>query len=606
MSGLFLSNQPTGFDPVSSLSFVRADRSLPINWPGLIASLVRSDAPQLWAPAFCPERQTGLLIQGRVRFTPQQWEEASHLPLQGGFAARMLLDAWLLQGAYGLESRLNGAAAVVAWENKSQELHLWTDRMGVVPIYQPDSALKPWAITSHPDTLAEWLSAQGTPPDLDIDSLAESICIGAVTPPYSFYRQIRLLKPASHYVWKIDGTQVRLQSCAPYWQPAAIDYSLKEEAAIDGLANALQRACLRQPPGKSVLLLSGGADSRGLLFAHEHPAKIQCLTFCDSENSEVSRAREVAQLAGADHEIMYRDPEHYAKGAENTVRITGGMGSIKDAHFAGFQSILENQHADSMLTGCYADYLYKGLSYNRCAYRFFGRDLPLEKPGPYHPDYYQPHRWISDQFRPTLARRSEERYGLNPAAHYEKNPETIADQRVRPLTREADSMGRLYLLATQPWDPVMVDNDLLEFYGRLSPAMKINSRIFAPAVLKLLPATGKNIPNNNPGQFALGLPFWRQWTAGVTWLIKGALQRKLFPHQPQLGTASSWPNFSHFIANSQLIPLLWESWDKTHANLIGQILGNNPAEKSLSIWANDPDLFLRVLTLKLWLQQRKF
>lgn len=604
MSGFLLSNRISDPGLVAKLGFVHADQSFPLEWPGLSAGLIRADEADFWAPAFCTERKVGLFIHGRIRLSPQQWLESAALPLSGGLAARFLLDAWLTGGDSALQSRFNGAGVVVLWAMQSQHLHLWTDRLGVVPIYQPASTVTPWAISSHPDLLSDWLRTQGITTQLDMTSLAESLSTGAVSPPFSFYQEIRLLQPARHYVWKFAGGHVTPRPPEAYWQPAEIDRTLQEESAAEGMAEAFRRACSRKPPGKTVLLLSGGADSRGLLFAHENPSDIQCLTFCDSENSEVARAREVAQLAGAKHEIMFRDPEHYARGAEQTVRISGGMGSIKDAHFAGFQNTLENHRASSLVTGCYADYLYKGLAFNRTSYRFLGRELPLEKQGVYHPDFYQPHRHLNDEFNAATLARNNERFGADAALRYQHNPELIADLRVRPLTREADSVGRLYLLATQPWDPVMVDNDLLEFYGRLSPAMKINSRIFGPAVVKLLPPAGRNIPNNNPGQFALGLPLWRQWLAGAAWLIKNTLHRKLFPAQSQLSTASSWPNFSHFIANSQIVPQLWANWSDEQIDLLAQILGHNPAQKQLAAWATDPDLFLRLLTLKLWLQQR--
>lgn len=584
--------------------YVQSDQSLPVNWSGVSAILVRPDEAHFWAPAFCPQRKVGLCIHGRIRLDPQQWAKAAELPLSGGLAARFLLDAWLSGGESALLSRYNGAGAVVIWEADSRQLHLWTDRLGVVPIYQPERTVTPWAIASHPDVLADWLSTQGVSPQLDMTSLAESLSTGAVSPPFCFYQEIRLLEPARHYVWKVTGNQVHSVQPVAYWQPAEIDQAMQDGAAVEGMAEAFKRACSRKPPGKTVLLLSGGADSRGLLFAHQNPSEIQCLTFCDSENSEVARAKEVARLAGASHEIMFRDPEHYARGAEQTVRITGGMGSIKDAHFAGFQSTLESHQPSSLVTGCYADYLYKGLAFNRVAYHFLGRELPLEKQGPYHPDFYQPHRQLSADFTEAITARNRERFGFDAASQYQRSPERIADLRVRPLTREADSVGRLYLLATQPWDPVLVDNELLEFYGRLSPAMKINSRVFAPAVVSLIPEAGKNIPNNNPGQFPLGLPLWQQWLAGVGWLIKQALLGKIFPEKARLATSCSWPNFSYLISSSQLLPEMWSSWTNEQTDILSKLLGKQAIEPNLDKWSGDADLFLRLLTIKIWLQHR--
>ena len=606
MSGFFLSNRLIALDLSERFKYVQSDQDFPIDWPGLSTSVVRSDEKYLWSPAFCAARKVGLLIHGRIRLSSAEWAKAETLPLQGGLAAKFLLDAWLSGGEQALVSRHNGAGAIVLWEIDSQELHIWTDKLGVVPIYHPHESVSPWAISSHPDVLADWLTIEGSPPKLDFTSMAESLSIGAVTPPFSFYQEIRLLEPARHYRWAIKDAKVVSKQTEIYWRPASIDPQLHGNSAADAMANAFRKACSRKPPGKAVLLLSGGADSRGLLFAHETPSEIQCLTFCDSENSEVARAKEIASLAKAPHQILFRDPEHYIRGAEHTVRITGGMGSIKDAHFAGFQESLGAINASSLITGCYADYLYKGLAFNRISYRLFGRELPLEKLGPYHPDFYQPHRKISPAFITAITSRRQERLGHNAQDCYEQSPETIADLRVRPLNREADSVGRLYLHATQPWDPIMVDNDLLEFYGRLTPEMKINSRVFGLAVRKLLPKNGKNIPNNNPGQFVLGRPLWQQWIAGSAWLLKNAVQNKFSHQKASLSTSCSWPNFRYLIANSQKIPEIWNNWPSGQKDILAQILGENPAQKNLSEWSYDADLFLRMLTLKLWLQQRKF
>lgn len=605
MSGFLLSNRSINSDLIAKFNFGNADRTIPVAWPGLYVTLSRPDESRLWAPAFCHERSVGLFIHGRIRLTQQQWDISSELPLLGGLASRFLLDAWISGGPSALQSRFNGAGIIVVWEQNSRHLHIWTDRLGVVPVYQPVGNTQHWALASHPDLLADWLTCQGCSPKIDTISLAESLSTGAVSPPFSFFQEIHLLQPARHYTWKVADNFVHQQASETYWQPPDVDHSLQEKSAAESMANAFRLACSRKPPGKTVLLLSGGADSRGVLFAHENPSEIKCLTFCDSKNSEVARAQEVAKLAGADHEILFRDPEHYALGAEKTVRITGGMGSIKDAHFAGFQDTLENQHASSLVTGCYADYLYKGLAFNRTCYHLLGRELPLEKLGPYHTDFYQPHRHLNSNLNAEIRNRNLERFGTDAAIRYQSTPESIADLRVRPLTREADSLGRLYLLATQPWDPVMADNDLIEFYGRLSPAMKINSKIFAQAVVKLLPAAGRNIPNNNPGQLALGLPFWHQWLAGAAWTVRTSIHGKLHPEKAKLATTCSWPNFSYFIANSKLIPKLWTDWSSGQTEILSQILGYNPAIKNLESWSIDPDLFLRLLTLKLWLQQRK-
>jgi asparagine synthase (glutamine-hydrolysing) len=607
MSGFFLAEAGAQhFDVERRFHFVQRDHDLPWKVGQCSSWLIRQDEENLWSPAYDHSGEFSLAIYGRIRLEPAQWSAAESLPLKGGLAARHLLDCWLKGGETSLLEGYNGAAVIILWDAANRHLHLWTDRAGVVPVYTPDE--NGFALSSHPDVLADWLTHQGRPPELDLESLAEILSTGGVSPPYCFYKAIRLLDAASHFVWEFSqvGQRLRLCSQTNYWSPPAIDHQLGLEEATAGIAAALRAACQRQTPGKTALLLSGGADSRGLLFAHTDPASIQCLTFCDSENPEVARAREVATVAGAPHEILFRDPEHYGLGALHTVRVTGGMGSIKDAHFQGFQKNFEAHAPSSLVTGCYADYLLKGLALNRQPYQLMGRALPLEKPAAYNADFYQPHYPLPAKWEGVVTRRRDERFGLDAALRYARNPRDIEDLRVRPLTREADAVGRLFLLGTQSWDPIFVDKDLLDFYGRLSPALKINSRAFAPAVLRLLPKSAHAIPNNNEGQLPLGTPPWLQLSAGAAGLIRSAMLRRIKKTPEQLASWCSWPNFAYYLAHSEVLGQMTTTWSSAEKDIFGKILGFDPSERPRARWIPETSLFLRLLTLKLWLGLRGY
>lgn len=607
MSGFFLTEARTlHFNVGSLLHFVKKDKATSWAVGACVTQLVRQDEESLWAPALDLASGLTLALYGRIRLKPSEWEAAKELPLNGGLAARHLLNRWRNGGEKALLDAYNGAAIIFLWEPAKHQLHLWTDRAGIVPVYQPNKG--DFALCSHPDVLADWLNAQGNPPQLDKESLAELLSTGAVSPPYSFYKEIHLLAASSHFVWEFnqDSRMIRLSSESIYWTPPAIDRHLSLEDATTGIAAALRAACNRQTPGKTALLLSGGADSRGLLFAHNNPSSIQCLTFCDSENSEVARAKEIAAIAKAPHEILFRDPEHYGLGALHTVRVTGGMGSIKDAHFQGFQADFESHAPSSLITGCYADYLLKGLALNRQPYRFMGRTLPLERPAVYDADFYQPHYPLPDDWEHVISHRRDERFGVNAAQRYAKDIREIEDLRVRPLAREADAIGRLFLQATQSWDPIFADNDLLEFYGRLSPDLKINSRAFAPAILSLLPKVAQAIPNNNDGRLRLNAPPWQQLSVGVINLIRSAIMRRIKNTPEQLASWYSWPNFSYYIEHSEVLNQMLATWSSTEKDIFQPILGFDPSTRTRSQWKTNPDLFLRVITLKIWLDLRGY
>lgn len=607
MSGFLLADSRSApFAAQASLTFVPGDQALSCAWPGWATSLVRQDGGEDWAPAWSSEHGTGLLLWGRPRLAGDAWQKADAIALPGGRAARFLLDCWLQGGEAAFEAALNGAAVALLWDGNRHCLHLWTDRAGVMPVYEAPGRFL--ALASHPDALADWLLAQGGSPTLDTESMAELLATGAVSPPYSLYNEIRLLPPARHFCWSADADRAwHLSSQSNYWQAPAPDLTLSRESAAEGIAAALKAACGRQAPGKTVLLLSGGADSRGLLFAHPEPGDLHCVTFCDSENDEVARARDVATVAGVRHEIWQRDPEHYGLGALATIRASSGMGSIKDAHFAAFHGRLSALGAGSIITGCYADYLLKGLALNREPYRLLGRELPVERLAPYAPDFYQPAFSLAGRANQVVAARRLAREGEQAAVRYARSPREIENVRVFPLAREADSMGRLYLQASLPWDPVFADRDLLEFYGRLTPELKLNSEAFALAVLRLLPASARAIPNNNDGQFPLGLSVRRKLLSSSLSLVRRAvLNRFTATRQETLASWCSWPNFAYYVGHSQQLARLWSEYPAGCDDLLGDLLGRSLEARSQADWAAQPSLYLRLLTLRTWLSLRGY
>lgn len=605
MSGFFIahSNAPVKPD-AADLTFTDWDQHAECVWPDWHVTSVRSDALDLWAPAHDDEKGIYLAIIGRARLEPEHWTAAQQLPGYGGLAARYLLSCWQAGAPEAFPCHLNGAANVVIWAARERRLHVYTDRAGVVPLYQPHDG--PFALASHPDALANWRAANQSPLNLDRVSLAEFLATGSVTAPYAYYQGMSLLTAASHYVWTVaaDNTPT-LQQQQIYWQPPRDETATDFKHIVDGLAAAIRAACRRQTPGQVALLLSGGADSRALLFAHSNPKAVQCLTFCDQENRETDVAGRIAKSAHAQRRLLFRSPEHYGAAAETVIRISAGMGSLKDAHYHGFSQVLRDTGASSLITGCYADYLLKGLALNRKPLRILKRALPIDQLAEFEEIYYQPRFKIAERWNQQVKERQDAWFGVDAAARYKKDPKSVEDLRIRPLSREADAQGRLYLLQTQCWDPLLVDNDLLEFYGRLTPAMKLNARAFNAAVLKLLPFSARWIPHSDD-VYPLMTPMFLQVAINFVRLAWLRIKRKLARETESLATDFSWPNFMYYIAHSLIIAKQWSEPRSSEIDLFQDLLGYNPWDKSLREWSKNPGLFLRILTLKIWLKQRQF
>lgn len=607
MSGFFLANEVSCDSRWGdALCFTPSARAVPLAWSGWSGFTVRLDAPPLWDVAVDPMSGTTLALAGRISFDAQAWARAELLPYQGGAACKLLLDAWNREPTR-LIDHLNGAAVAIVAVPRSNELHIFTDRMGAFPVYR--STAGPLNLCSHPDVLADFMASRGKAPELDLTTLAECLATGSSVHPATYYRTIKQLDAASQYVFSMTLPTQELRKVT-YWKPRRDPASnFSGEDLADGLAAALRTAGGRRQPsvlGTNGLLLSGGADSRALLFAAPHPASVESLTFCDAANPEAAVARQIAAVAGARHSLLMRSPEHYAEGALETVRITGGMFSIKDAHFHGFLPVLQKLNLGNLMTGCYTDYLLKGLAYNKVPYRLFGRPLPLDRPTAFSMEYYQPYSKIGAAWRTRVDARLEEWFTPSAQANYGADPDEIADRRVRPLSREADAMGRLFLLRTLPWDPLMLDNEVLDFYQRIPMRLKLNARVFRAAVTRIVPPAARSICNNNDYS-PLDSP---EPVRAVRYILRKISARLgTFGRAPdsagRLATDGSWPNFVYYAKESPKLAVLWNDPSPGQRALLTDLLGEDPWRRSLAAWADfDIDLLLRLITLKLWLGLR--
>ena len=605
MSDLLLTNQ--GIEAgifASRFSQLGQPTCRDILWGRL--SLISGTSQQRWMEATDPETGVSVALAGRLSFEAAEWRDAAGLPFAGGSAASLVLARWLAESE-AVAPWLNGAAVVLIWDPRSAELVLITDRLGASPIYRYDSDAV-LLLGSHPDLLADLAQASGLTTELDMDSMAEALACGEVSQPYSYYQQIRQLEPATLYRFSAEG---RLLEQALYWGQELEPAYLSDDHCAEMLAQSLTSAVRRRMDacsGKTGLLLSGGADSRALLFAARDPSAVETVTFYDSPNAELEVAVALAEAAGAPHHALQRSYEHYGDAAIETVRIGGGFWSIKDAHYHGFLQQLKSLNLALLLTGCYADYLLKGLGYNKAYRRVLGRTVPLQQMAAYRPDYYQPFSPLAGQWSARVNVRQALRFPAEITDSYAGQPWQVEDRRVRPLVREADGMGRLYLARMLPWDPVMADRDIADCYLKLTPEQKLNARSFRQAVLRIVGPEVAGIRNNND-HVGLGASdnarIYHHFRKKISDRYKRLTSAK--PSSP-LATSGSWPNFCAYVSGSQVIRQLWAQTGPQQRELLSELLGFDPWSKDLSWWASEQqvDLFLRILTLKIWLGLRGY
>ena len=387
MSSLYIStgNVAEATQAAAKLCFTQAAKTFVEQVGALALGVTRVDADALWSPA--RDARTGVFVAlgGRLAFDEHEWAAAEKLPFTGGLACRIVLERFQKKPDT-LAASLNGAGVVVIADPRNAELHVITDRLGVFPMYVADGD-EP-LLCSHPDVLADMLQARSGRVEFDALTAAEFLATGMSVQPFTYYKNIRMLEPASHYLWKLAGEKW-IASHRTWWQPRYLTEPVceNEDELTTQLAEAFRRAVKRRTLarlGKPGVLLSGGADSRVCVFGAETPAAVSCYTLYDEPNEELATARRIAAAAGAQHTALQREPDYYALHADNSIRLVGGMWSLVDTHYTGMIPQLAAENLGTILTGCYADYMFKGLMFNRRHRLLFGRVLPLYDFAPFN------------------------------------------------------------------------------------------------------------------------------------------------------------------------------------------------------------------------------
>ena len=591
---------------LSQLCFVKAAKTQQYDLIHLKAGIVRVDSLNWWGAAIDKDTGTWAGFIGRIALSASEWQTAPQLPFEGGVVAKQVIAQWL-KHRHHIVNWLNGGTLVI-YEQPTQQLHVITDRMGIYPLFT--STVGGIYLGSHSDILAQLLIANGYQLHLDLVTMAEFIIVGRSVHPHSYYQEIYQLDPGTHYTWDLSHPQQPPRQ-VEYWHPRYRDEiptaSEFSEELADELSQAIRHAVrIRTPPhlGKVGLLLSGGVDSRAILFSVEQPQTVNCITLFDEANIELQTAKDLATLAHATHHCFQRDFEYYGRTAQDNVRISGGMSELQHGHFLGIDDEINHLGLGVLLSGCYADYLFKGLAINKKCRTFLGKPLPLWQIDRYNEHWYRPYYTLkSEKFNRVVHERIQERLHGIQLDDYFNNALAIEERRIRPLSRAFASMTHSVLRRTQPWDTLFADPAVLEVYGRFPTLAKVSRVVFELAVAKIIGPASHSIPISNY-RSKLGAHAKAKL---IQWLLAHGQQKiryllRLEKRHSVRATNGSWPNWDYYIIHSQVLKELWHSSTPLEEEILTAIYGDNPWQTSIAEWAKQRELFLRLLTLKLWLR----
>jgi asparagine synthase (glutamine-hydrolysing) len=228
------------------------------------------------------------------------------------------IEQWGIDEALPL---FNGMFAFAVWDRKDRQLHLVRDRLGEKPLYYGwmgrtflfGSELK--ALVAHPEFKDE----------VNRDALALYLRYNCIPAPYSIYRGIKKLPPATKLTLTLSNMHC-MPSPASYWSAEeAVRRGLEEpfegseKEAITCL-DALLRDAVKTRMVADVPLgafLSGGVDSSAIVALmqqqSQRPVKTFSIGFPDEAYNEAKYAAAVARHLGTDHTEYYVSAEEAMK-----------------------------------------------------------------------------------------------------------------------------------------------------------------------------------------------------------------------------------------------------------------------------------------------------
>jgi asparagine synthase (glutamine-hydrolysing) len=220
-----------------------------------------------------------------------------------------LIHLYEQEGVSGI-SKLRGMFAYAIWDARDRSLLLVRDRFGKKPLYY---ATQPEGLFFGSEL--KCLRTAGVPLDIDQEALKLYLQFSYIPEPWSPYRAIRKLPPASWMRYHADGRIE--QGC--YWrlpEPTAEPESGWSESAAAAQVREVFDESVRLRMIADVPLgafLSGGLDSSSIVASmalqSKDPVKTFSVGFEEASFNELPYAKAVAQKYGTDHHEIVVKPD---------------------------------------------------------------------------------------------------------------------------------------------------------------------------------------------------------------------------------------------------------------------------------------------------------
>jgi hypothetical protein len=549
-----------------------------------------------FGPAYDPATGVRVICSGHLAWSAFDWARAEHLPYEGGLGPRLLLESYLQRGADAV-APFNGSTIVVVHDPRSDEHHLYTDQFGYHPcfIYRGDSADN-CLVTTFPDAL---LGDPGVTISWDHISMAEFIRGWRATPPHTYFQDVKYAGAATRIT-----IEPRAQKMArsTYWTPFEHGFYSSIHVAADALASAVktaidERTAIAERP---LFFISGGADSRVMLFSAHDRSKVTGVNIFEHVQRETEIARSLCELAGAKFVALQRDNDYYPRQLQDLVRWSGAMWSAEDSHYPGIEQRLAEVNPDLVMTACTTDWLFKGYGMEKAHVSLFGRNLPFLR--------YQSRSVLG--FLPNVPSAAPaelaDEIQARMAGWFEGCPATlktphdrlmVEDRRVRPACYTVSVSGQI-MYRTFPYDTFFADSRIADCYSRIHPDWKLNREVWGKAAARICTGAANIVDANYGWRVDAGIPekasmFALGWVGRR--LRKSTATAPLASDRPP--ASGSWPDYGWYAEHSATLKSLWQSITLEEREHMRVIAGIDHWSQPVESWRGDGQQLMRLLTL---------
>lgn len=258
---------------------------------------------------------------------------------------RRLLDSHGIEFVDGLNSEFAG----VVIDDESDNIIIFTDRLGARPVYYADLD-GTLIFGTHPNVVLAHPAIDPTMNDaLLVEYLAFERVFGTETP----FETVSKLHPGSRLTFDLRSGSTTVET---YWRPEydPIDWRYDELVAefIDIYSSAVaERAADAADAG---VLISGGSDSRLLLS--ELGADTTGFHMNERMNTEAKTAKRVCDTVGADFRFLERRTDYQTLVLDRISPYLLFTSFFDQAHAVGFDAVLRSE-VDELFCGQYSDTL---------------------------------------------------------------------------------------------------------------------------------------------------------------------------------------------------------------------------------------------------------